>query len=107
MSNLSVGLGLSYSTCVRTDRDICPMDRRVDTSGRCRRAGAGRSETRHRGRIPQPHDPRRIRRRAQATYGWTLALSGDMRAAAAQLAKAIQADPNDTRALEYQRRISQ
>ncbi len=45
--------------------------------------------------------------RSQATYGWTLALSGDMRAAAAQLAKAIQADPNDTRALEYQRRISQ
>jgi hypothetical protein len=29
-----------------------------------------------------------------------------MRAAAAQLAKAIQADSNDTRALEYQRRIS-
>jgi tetratricopeptide (TPR) repeat protein len=44
--------------------------------------------------------------RAQATYGWTLALSGDMKGAAEQLARAIQADPNDTRSIEYQRRIT-
>jgi polyisoprenoid-binding protein YceI len=43
--------------------------------------------------------------RAQATYGWTLALSGDMKGASDQFAKALQADPNDTRSLEYKRRV--
>ena len=43
--------------------------------------------------------------RAQATYGWALALSGDTKGAAAQLARALQADPLDTRALEYARRL--
>jgi polyisoprenoid-binding protein YceI len=43
--------------------------------------------------------------RAQATYGWALALSGDTKAAADQLTRALQADPNDTRALEYIRRL--
>ena len=44
--------------------------------------------------------------RAQATYGWTLALSGDTKEAASQFARALQADPNDTRTLEYSRRLS-
>jgi polyisoprenoid-binding protein YceI len=43
--------------------------------------------------------------RAQATYGWTLALSGDTRGAAALFTRALQADPDDTRSLEYARRI--
>ena len=43
--------------------------------------------------------------RAQATYGWTLALSGDTKGAASQFARALQADPNDTRTLEYSRRV--
>jgi tetratricopeptide (TPR) repeat protein len=43
--------------------------------------------------------------RAQATYGWTLALTGNTKAAADQFARALQADPNDTRTLEYSRRV--
>jgi polyisoprenoid-binding protein YceI len=43
--------------------------------------------------------------RAQATYGWALALSGDTKAAANQLARALQADPHDTRTLEYSRHL--
>ncbi len=43
--------------------------------------------------------------RAQATYGWTLALSGDKKGAADQFARALEADPNDTRTLEYSRRL--
>jgi len=43
--------------------------------------------------------------RAQATYGWTLALAGDRKAAAEQFVRARQADPNDTRTLEYSRRL--
>jgi polyisoprenoid-binding protein YceI len=43
--------------------------------------------------------------RAQSTYGWTLALSGDTKGAADQFAKALKADPNDTRTLEYSRRV--
>jgi polyisoprenoid-binding protein YceI len=43
--------------------------------------------------------------RGQATYGWALALSGDTKGAADQFARALAADPNDTRTLEYQRRI--
>jgi polyisoprenoid-binding protein YceI len=43
--------------------------------------------------------------RAHATYGWTLALSGDHKAAAAELSRALQVDPNDTRSLEYFRRV--
>jgi polyisoprenoid-binding protein YceI len=44
--------------------------------------------------------------RAQSTYGWTLALSGDMKGAGEQFAKALRADPNDTRSIEYARRIT-
>jgi len=43
--------------------------------------------------------------RAQATYGWALAVSGDTKAAAGQLTRALEADPNDTRTLEYGRRL--
>jgi polyisoprenoid-binding protein YceI len=43
--------------------------------------------------------------RAHGTYGWTLALSGDMKGASDQFAQALQADPNDTRAMEYRRRV--
>ena len=43
--------------------------------------------------------------RAHATYGWALALAGERKAAAAQFAQALQADPNDTRTLEYSRRL--
>ena len=43
--------------------------------------------------------------RAQAMYGWALALSGDTKGAADQFALALQADPNDTRTLEYSRRL--
>jgi polyisoprenoid-binding protein YceI len=43
--------------------------------------------------------------RAQSTYGWTLALSGDTKGAADQFARALQADPNDTRTIEYRRRV--
>jgi polyisoprenoid-binding protein YceI len=43
--------------------------------------------------------------RAQASYGWTLALSGEMKGAADQFARALQADPNDTRTMEFGRRI--
>jgi polyisoprenoid-binding protein YceI len=43
--------------------------------------------------------------RAQSTYGWALALSGDTKAAAAQFARALQVDPNDTRTIEYSRRL--
>ena len=43
--------------------------------------------------------------RSQATYGWALALSGNTKAAADQFARALQADPNDTRAIEYSRRV--
>jgi polyisoprenoid-binding protein YceI len=43
--------------------------------------------------------------RAQATYGWALALAGDSRSAAEQFARALKADPNDTRTLEFSRRI--
>ena len=43
--------------------------------------------------------------RAQATYGWTLAVSGDTKAAAAQFVRALQVDANDTRTLEYSRRV--
>jgi polyisoprenoid-binding protein YceI len=43
--------------------------------------------------------------RAQATYGWTLALSGETTGAAAAFKKALDADPNDTRSMEYARRI--
>jgi polyisoprenoid-binding protein YceI len=43
--------------------------------------------------------------RAQSTYGWTLALSGDTKGAADQFAKALKADPNDSRTLEYSRRV--
>jgi tetratricopeptide (TPR) repeat protein len=43
--------------------------------------------------------------RAHATYGWALALAGNRKAAAQQFAEALEADPNDTRALEYSRRL--
>jgi len=43
--------------------------------------------------------------RAQATYGWALALSGDAAGAPAQFSRAMLADPNDTRTLEYARRV--
>ncbi len=43
--------------------------------------------------------------RAHATYGWALALSGDTRAAADQFTRALAADPNDTRTIEYSRRV--
>ena len=43
--------------------------------------------------------------RAQATYGWALAISGDTKAAADQFARALRADSNDTRSLEYLRRL--
>jgi len=43
--------------------------------------------------------------RAHATYGQTLAASGDERAAAAAYARALQLDPGDTRALESRRRL--
>lgn len=43
--------------------------------------------------------------RAQATYGWTLALSGDTKEAADRFARALAVDPNDTRTLEYSRRL--
>ena len=43
--------------------------------------------------------------RAQATYGWALALSGDTKMAAEQFARALQADLNDTRTIEYSRRL--
>jgi polyisoprenoid-binding protein YceI len=44
--------------------------------------------------------------RAQATYGWTLALSGETRAAADAFSRALRADSNDTRTIEYRRRIT-
>jgi polyisoprenoid-binding protein YceI len=44
--------------------------------------------------------------RAQSTYGWTLALSGDTKGAADQFARALQADPSDTRTMEYVRRVA-
>jgi polyisoprenoid-binding protein YceI len=43
--------------------------------------------------------------RAQATFGWALAISGDTKAAADQFARALRADSNDTRSLEYWRRL--
>jgi Flp pilus assembly protein TadD len=43
--------------------------------------------------------------RVRATYGWTLAQAGDSRGAADQLARALQIDPNDTRAMEFSRRV--
>lgn len=43
--------------------------------------------------------------RALSTYGWTLALSNDTKGAAEQFARALKADPNDTRTLEYSRRL--
>lgn len=43
--------------------------------------------------------------RAYTTYGLTLAASGDARAAAAQYAKALAIDPNETRAREWARRL--
>ncbi|HEV8195145.1 MAG TPA: YceI family protein [Gemmatimonadales bacterium] len=45
--------------------------------------------------------------RARATYGWTLVLTGDTRAAADQFAHALEADPNDTRTIEFRRRLPQ
>ena len=43
--------------------------------------------------------------RAQATYGWALLLSGEAKRAADQFARARQVDANDTRTLEYSRRL--
>jgi polyisoprenoid-binding protein YceI len=43
--------------------------------------------------------------RAQSTYGWVLAVSGDTKGAADQFALALKADPNDTRTLEFRRRL--
>lgn len=43
--------------------------------------------------------------RAFTTYGLTLAAAGDTRAAAAQYAKALSLDPNETRAREWARRL--
>ena len=44
--------------------------------------------------------------RAHATYGWTLAVAGDRDGAAQQFALALAADPNDSRTLEYSRRLT-
>ena len=43
--------------------------------------------------------------RAQATYGWALALSGETKGAVEQFDRALRADPNDTRTMEYSRRV--
>jgi len=42
--------------------------------------------------------------RAQATYGWTLALGGDAKGADAAFARGLRADPFDTRTMELKRR---
>ena len=43
--------------------------------------------------------------RAQTTYGWTLAASGDATGAAAAYARALALDANETQALELRRRL--
>jgi Flp pilus assembly protein TadD len=43
---------------------------------------------------------------AHTTYGYTLALAGDKPAALKEYHKALQLDPTDTRALEFERRIT-
>ncbi|HVD59339.1 MAG TPA: hypothetical protein VNC11_00590, partial [Gemmatimonadaceae bacterium] len=44
--------------------------------------------------------------RAHTTFALLLAATGDSKGAAVEYAKALQADPRETRALEWQRRLA-